>query len=244
MSTLKEKQVESKQDEDQPEKNSENEDEDDEKELELAKWIVRKQDSFLIIVWKMLLIFMNLTSSYFYSWVAMYGEESVHESISYKLQIIYEGFFLVSIGINFITEYSDTSPDGDPLPVRDLAKIAKNYMDKGSFVIDFVTILPLYHITKSLHKFAKFINVIKIARLYLSLKHFNVTEIMKRIKETVHKRVLDKIKNDRSLENNTVLNQNMIEAITTVGYALKTFKLVLVIGNVSYFLGVFWMIFF
>ena len=95
-----------------------------------------------------------------------------------------------------------------------------------------------------MHRYCKIFNILKISRLYLSLKHFNVGHIMKGIKAWMKKRVLRKIQNDSSLANNTLINQNKIELITTIGYALKTFKLVLVIGNVSYFLGVFWMIFY
>ena len=115
----------------------------------------------------------------------MFGEGSVHGKTNQIAQLTYELFFLLSMGLNFITEYVYMGPDGDPQPIRDLSKIAKNYRDNGSFYIDFITLLPLYHITKDFDDHWKIVNLIKVARLYLSLKHFNVTEILKGIKRAM-----------------------------------------------------------
>jgi phosphatidylglycerophosphate synthase len=193
MSTLKEKQVEKKNKDDNDEPSS---DEDkinvreEKDEIEISKLIIISHDCPFSVIWRILYIQMNLFSAYFYSWLACFGEESVRIEYRHSMQILFEVFFLISIVIFFITEYTDMSPDGDPMPIRDLSKIARNYRDNGSFYIDFITILPIYHLSKGFHYHFKATNSIKVLRLYNSLKFFNVVAIMKALKELMKKRVL------------------------------------------------------
>ena len=46
------------------------------------------------------------------------------------------------------------------------------------------------------------------------------------------------------MAHNTLINLNKIELITSLGYVLKTLKLIIIITNVSYFLGIFWFFFY
>ena len=152
-------------------------------EIEIAKLIIISHDCAFTVIWRIVYILMNLFSAYFYSWLACFGETSVRVEYRYSMQILFEVFFLISMGISFITEYTNMSPDGDPMPIRDLPKIARNYRDNGSFWIDFITLLPLYRVTIDFHLHFKATNIVKVLRLYNCLKYFNVVTIMKALKE-------------------------------------------------------------
>ena len=52
-----------------------------------------------------------------------------------------------------------------------------------------------------------------------------------------------KIKNDPNVGEDTINDHNNIEEIMLTGYTLKTLKLVIIILNLSYFLGLVWIIF-
>lgn len=49
--------------------------------------------------------------------------------------------------------------------------------------------------------------------------------------------------NDPILAEDQVLNQNKIDQMINIGFAVKIMKLVLIIANISYFFGFFWYIF-
>lgn len=54
---------------------------------------------------------------------------------------------------------------------------------------------------------------------------------------------LNKLIEDPKLANNIDLDQNKIVTIIIIGYAFKTFKLVMTIFQVSYFIGIFFYIY-
>ena len=56
---------------------------------------------------------------------------------------IIELCFLFDIVMNFLTEYKDPETYGT---VRSISKISKRYAFKGSFVIDFIGIIPFQYI--------------------------------------------------------------------------------------------------
>ena len=51
------------------------------------------------------------------------------------------------------------------------------------------------------------------------------------------------IENDKELAEDTTQDNNNIEFIMKFGFFLKTLKLIIVIINSSYFMGVFWLIY-
>ena len=56
-------------------------------------------------------------------------------------------------------------------------------------------------------------------------------------------RLLIKIEKDPLIDENTLVDNNNIDILMNIKYFLETFKLVLVIFNVSYFTGIIWIIF-
>ena len=79
-------------------------------------------------------------------------------------------------------EYVDMSPEGDPLPIRAFSKISRNYREKGSFIIDFITLIPFYQILSNINPHIMQVYIIKVLRLYNSIEYFNVSVIMKAVK--------------------------------------------------------------
>lgn len=67
----------------------------------------------------------------------------MHKSLSssyYKVSIGFEIFFLLNILMEFIVDYY---PDySSNVPERRIKQIAINYIKKGGFLIDFITIIP------------------------------------------------------------------------------------------------------
>lgn len=55
--------------------------------------------------------------------------------------------------------------------------------------------------------------------------------------------MLLKIEKDPLIDENSLVDNNSIDYLMNIKYFLETFKLVLVIFNVSYFIGIFWMIY-
>ena len=66
---------------------------------------------------------------------------------------------------------------------------------------------------------------------------------MKFIQVKFRDRILVKIEADPRIDDNIMLDNNSIDMVMNIRYALETFKLILVIINVSYFTGICWMIF-
>ena len=66
---------------------------------------------------------------------------------------------------------------------------------------------------------------------------------MDMIKTKMRERTERKIKNDPNVGEDTINDHNNIEEIMFTGYTLKTLKLVIIIFNLSYFLGLVWIIF-
>lgn len=63
------------------------------------------------------------------------------------------------------------------------------------------------------------------------------------MKEKNNEKVMKNIEKDPSLLLNLDLDQNNINFMFNVRYGLNVFKLFLMIMNISYFIGIIWMIF-
>ena len=95
------------------------------------------QHNKIYLIWRGLVIFSCLTSSYFYAYMAAF--ENPHPgTFLYKINMVYEIIFLISLISNFLVEYQD---EGMPKPVRDISKICWRYL-KGQFLFDFIPLVP------------------------------------------------------------------------------------------------------
>ena len=72
-------------------------------------------------MWRVLFTFSSLTSCYFYAFIAAFGVPEVETALWY-INLVYELIFLISMCLQFVTEYK---PQGEmSKPVRDIGLIS------------------------------------------------------------------------------------------------------------------------
>lgn len=111
---------------------------------------------------------------------------------------------------------------------------------KGEFWKDFIPIIPLQLL--DIGEDRRLFYIIKIMRLIKGLQVFDVANIMEIIKKQYQKNLDHIIANRPDLAENTLLDNNNISRLITINNVLRIFKLVLIILNISYFLGFAWFI--
>ena len=88
--------------------------------------------------------------------------------------------------LRFITDYT---PEGEHLPVRELSKISKRYLQSSSFIFDSITLIPFAIILRGLGSQVKLFYLIKIIRFMKGLNFFDVDLLYRNIKSIVHTRL-------------------------------------------------------
>ena len=179
-----------------------------------------------------------LLSPYIYAYFALHGHEE-GERTAVWATICFECVFVIAIFKNFITEYT---PDGEIIPEKDIMKIAERYF-WNEFLIDSIPTIPItFILDMSSTKYGRIFYLVKVIRLAKGLKIYNVQQIMDYLKERQSVKVIERVENDPTLEDNLHGDHNNIEYFFNVRYGLKIFKLFLMIMNVSYFTGIIWVI--
>ena len=84
--------------------------------------------------------------------------------------------------------------------------------------------------------------MIKAFRLVRGLKIFNVSTLMDKIKKWFTRRLEKNCKEDPKFANNRDASLNNIEEILFISYGLKTIYLTIIILNISYVIGMIWII--
>ena len=80
-----------------------------------------------------------IISSFNYAYLSAFRmHDELNPSIN-RLWILYEVIFFADIVMQFLKEFNSETTN---LPVRDLEKIAWNYLENG-FVTDFIALIPL-----------------------------------------------------------------------------------------------------
>ena len=120
--------------------------------------------------------------------------------------------------------------------------IFKNYKDTD-LKRDLIAWVPIVlFVNCSKQEFYRLFYVIKVIRITKAIEKFNVGYLMSKLKIYSIRKIEEEIQNDPAIGEDTVTDHNRIESIMKIGYALKIFKLVLVILNTSYFVGIMFMI--
>ena len=70
---------------------------------------------------------------------------------------------------------------------------------------------------------------------------FDITNIMVFVKDYYKSRIMKMIENDPALGNDCNADNNCIELQLFISYTLKTLRLAIIILNVAYLTGVFWL---
>jgi len=153
--------------------------------------------------------------------------------------LAFEIIFLISIITKFLTDYR---PDGETEHVKSLTKISSRYLH-GDFLSDFIPLLPLTFIFKNSLCQAKLFYIIKTVRVLNGFKLFNVNDMFVRIKKASQSRMQRKIDSDERLKDDMDEDHNQIENLMIINYMLKTFRLIIIIVNIAFFIGMFWLIY-
>lgn len=201
-----------------------------------AQYLVISHNNKVVYLWNVLYVLSCLTSCYFYAFMAAF-EKPKPGSWLFILDWSFEGIFLVSLLLNFITDYKE---DGNPNPVRDLNKISMRYL-KGQFIYDIIPLIPLPHLPFG--NSMKHFYLIKIMRMVTGIRVFDVSVIMSRIKLLMQKKLEYVIANDPIAAEDQDSDQNKIAFLIKTNFFIRIFKLVIIIMNISYFIGFFWYIF-
>ena len=200
---------------------------DDDEGFDFKKWVVFEEDHWFVFTVTSLNAILCLISTYFYLWVACFDNDN------YYLMIGFESFFVMSMAFNFIIAFT---PDGETQPNKNLAQISKRYLANG-FVKDLIPLLPVPFLFDHNSNFHHVSFLLKIIRIEKGFACFNVGSMMDAFKGRIKERTDKKIESDPLIGEDKINDHNNIEFIMITGYIFATLKLVIIILNCSYFLG-------
>ena len=142
------------------------------------------------------------------------------------INYIVEVSFFLDIVLNFLTEYKDPETYES---IRSHSKIAKKYVFRGWFIIDFVAIIPFQYIIGSSgsSKRSPFQIQTKLIRL------FRLPRLIKLIDISRFNQLLKSL-----FENNSQEERLMMQYL--VMYAYKIFRLFIIAFIITYFSGCVW----
>lgn len=114
---------------------------------------------------------------------------------------------------------------------------------RGRFILDFITILPLYKVLHPYIEFSRLFYMIKLIRLYRGLELLNTKEFMRHIKQYTLGKIKKVIRKHPNRAKDKTINHNHIQRIVLTSYIVRTLKLLIITCSFSYFFGLFWYIF-
>lgn len=151
-------------------------------EQKIKTYIEKGFSDFIIIselnplfqIFQVFITVLCLMSSYVYAYIAAFRlHNDMNESV-YKLNYFFETMFLIDCILTFFVEYQ---PEDSKYPVRDMSKIAINYL-QGAFKFDVIPLIPLQYLTlKNKREYLFF--TIKWIRLIKGFKLINISKIKK-----------------------------------------------------------------
>lgn len=179
-----------------------------------------------------------LVSGYYYGAIAgfRYTNLEIRDEFNITLQIFAEIIFFIHMCLQFILEITI---DGSPTPQRDFKSIAFNYL-KTNFAIDFITMIPIQFLDLKRKRQYMFY-AIKLLRIKKGFRLFDVSKLMRILKNRYKEKLAVIIEEDHDLANNVDIDNNKIEELLRISYVLKTIKLIIIIINISFLTGTFWL---
>ena len=142
--------------------------------------------------------------------------------------------------LTFLTEYVPKDIDGtgkEAKPVRELGKIAKNYV-YGDFLSDIIPLVPLQLISIKA-RLNNLFYLIKVIRFVKGKELFNIMELMKNVKEYNKEKLMNL---DEHIANDPTIDNNNMKQVMFISLALRTVRLILMIFNFAYFIGMGWLV--
>ena len=179
-------------------------------------------------------------SAHFYIWIATFG--TTNYGFKIFVQIALELTFLFNMIVNFLVDFV---PPGENESEKSLSVIAERYF-KNDFVRDLVPLLPINAIFSGLNgedKYFRLFYLIKVVRVFYGLKHFDISLMINNMRQYFLFRSQEKMKNDQEVASDQLNDHNGLFKQLMIGYFLRIFKLIIVMMNISYFIGLFYLIF-
>ena len=184
-------------------------------------------------MWNLVITVSFLITSYIYTFIAAFGNNE------YKNIKFFEMIFCIDIIINFFTEIPPL--DESEKPERRIKVIVKAYL-KGEFILDFLPIIPFDWMVPERDRIHRLLYLFKIIRLKRGLRLFNANKIMLFVKKMFKDQLLYVIEKKPDLSNDFNQDNNNIGVILAISHLVKSFRLVVIIFNFSYFIGMLWII--
>ena len=107
--------------------------------------------------------------------------------------------------------------------------------------MDAIPLVPL-QVIKMNNNRERLFYLVKTVRFVKGFSMFDVTLYIQAVKRFYAKKLQQMCENDIELASNKNLDSNKIKTILIVSYMLKTVKLMIVIFNLSYTVGMVWLI--
>ena len=191
------------------------------------------------IAFNFFVTFCCLVSSYMY--VAMAAFRITESNpLMFFIMMIFEAIFVCDLCINFLLSYTPEHSSNKKDTERDIFKIWMHYLH-GSFYLDIIPLIPFQALTMKRGRNTLFY-LIKMIRLYNGFEIFDVPKLLDKVKKFYRENAQDLINRYPLKANDTHEDHNKVEDLLRIGYCLKISKLVIVIGNFSYLLAMFWFI--
>lgn len=198
-------------------------------------------------------IIICIFSSYFYAYLGAFykvqelenlDEVSVvdlrHEAKVEAVLMALDIYFGLDMVKCFLTDYT---PIGEGKPVRNLVKIALNYLKNG-FLRDFIMWIPIFRLIRLLvGEKARLILFIKCLRIIKGFRIFNVNLLMKKLRIFLLSKSESRCLTDAKYKFDQYEDHNLIMMQMYLHYSLTTFKMVISIFNIVFFMSIFWFVF-
>ena len=131
-----------------------------------VKWYIIKENNIYYQQWKIFMIFMNFVSSFIYAYYSTFLEHLNEEQLStfHYMDRAFEYLFIFQMIQGVFVEYHYPSS----LEVeRNLKKLVKIYITKGTFPYDIITVVPYNKMLKGVLdlKYHRLFYLIKIIRI-------------------------------------------------------------------------------
>lgn len=184
-----------------------------------------------------------MISSFHYAFMAAYvkfGDRGfIDDSQFANYDIMYNVFFVVDLIMQFFIYKPNIGEDED---VKTQLELASEYFF-GGFFLDFITVMPLYHIFSGIWKQARILYLIKLVRLYRGIQLLNTSAIMGFLKGLVERHINNIISSgDIEKANDREHDRNYIRHIVLAGHVVRTLKLVIILSSISYLFALIWYI--
>ena len=106
-------------------------------------------------------------------------EDPDPKSNLFKMDIFFEAVFLISMIVEFLTDYQPEQQGQEP--IRDPILIAKKYI-YGGFIVDLFALIPFTYFIQLKDGYGRLFYLVRVLRLKKGFQIVNVANIMQNLK--------------------------------------------------------------